>query len=136
MQSKTVSFSLNGMLFEYDEEKNLKNIKKHGISFRSAARVFFDFDRIEFYDEENSKDEDRYDTIGDTSAGNLLSKSAASTTIGNVDTFAAEVNDILYVVYTERYRTETDGNKQEVTRLISARMATNFERGLYYGKQE
>ena len=136
MQSKTVSFSLNGMLFEYDEEKNLKNIKKHGISFRSAARVFFDFDRIEFYDEENSKDEDRYDTIGDTSAGNLLSKSAASTTIGNVDTFAAEVNDILYVVYTERYRTETDGKKQEVTRLISARMATNFERGLYYGKQE
>ena len=136
MQSKTVSFSLNGMLFEYDEEKNLKNIKKHGISFRSAARVFFDFERIEFYDEENSKDEDRYDTIGDTSAGNLLSKSAASTTIGNVDTFAAEVNDILYVVYTERFRTETDGKKQEVTRLISARMATNFERGLYYGKQE
>ena len=136
MPSKTVTFSLNGMLFEYDEEKNLKNIKKHGISFRSAARVFFDFDRIEFYDEENSKDEDRYDTIGDTSAGNLLSKSAASTTIGNVDTFAAEVNDILYVVYTERFRTETDGKKQEVTRLISARMATNFERGLYYGKQE
>ena len=136
MPSKTVTFSLNEMLFEYDEEKNLKNIKKHGISFRSAARVFFDFDRIEFYDEENSKDEDRYDTIGDTSAGNLLSKSAASTTIGNVDTFAAEVNDILYVVYTERFRTETDGKKQEVTRLISARMATNFERGLYYGKQE
>ena len=136
MPSKTATFSLNEMLFEYDEEKNLKNIKKHGISFRSAARVFFDFDRIEFYDEENSKDEDRYDTIGDTSAGNLLSKSAASTTIGNVDTFAAEVNDILYVVYTERFRTETDGKKQEVTRLISARMATNFERGLYYGKQE
>ena len=134
MVHETVSFSLNGMLFEYDEEKNRQNIKKHGISFRSAARVFFDFDRIEFYDEENSKNEDRYDTIGDTSAGTL--QAAASTTIGNVEAFTADVNDILYVVYTERVRVERDGRKQEVTRLISARMATNFERGLYYGKQE
>ena len=62
---RTITFSLNGMLFEYDEEKNLTNIKKHGISFPSAARVFFDYDRIEMYDEENSIDEDRYDTIGD-----------------------------------------------------------------------
>ena len=36
----TVSFELAGMLFEYDEEKNRKNILKHGIDFRSAARVF------------------------------------------------------------------------------------------------
>lgn len=136
MANKTISFSLNGMLFEYDEEKNIKNIKKHGISFRSAARVFFDFDRIEFYDENNSAEEDRYDTIGDTSAGHLFSESASSTTIGNVDSFAADVNDILYVVYTERIRTEISGKKREVTRLISARMATSFERGLYYGKQE
>ena len=136
MSHETVSFSMNGMLFEYDEEKNLRNIKKHGISFRSAARVFFDFDRIEYYDEANSSDEDRYDTIGDTSAGHLLSSSASTTTIGNVDAFATDINDILYVVYTERVRSEFDGRKQEVTRLISARMATSFERGLYYGKQE
>lgn len=136
MADRTVSFSLNGMLFEYDEEKNLKNIRKHGISFRSAARVFFDFDRIEFYDEKNSAEEDRFDTIGDTSAGHLLSNSAESTTIGNIDAFTTDVNDIIYVVYTERIRDEINGKKQEVTRLISARMATNFERGLYYGKQE
>ena len=135
MEHKTVSFSLNGMLFEYDEEKNIQNIRKHGISFRSAARVFFDYDRIEFYDAENSGGEDRYDTIGDTSAGYLLPASAASATIGNVETFAREVHDILYVVYTERTRLEVEGRKQEITRLISARMATNFERGLYYGKQ-
>ena len=135
MANNTVSFSLNGMLFEYDEEKNRTNIKKHGISFRSAARVFFDFDRIEFYDEENSTEEDRYDTIGDNSAGNLLSVSGSSTMIGNVEAFAGEVNDILYVVYTERIRAEINGKKQEVIHLISARMATNFERGLYYGKQ-
>lgn len=133
MPHKTISFSLNGMLFEYDEEKNQQNIRKHGISFRSAARVFFDYDRIEFYDEENSADEDRYDTIGDSSAGYLAS---ASTTIGNVDAFLTDVHDILYVVYTERVHEELNGKKREVTRLISARMATNFERGLYYGKQE
>ena len=55
----TVSFTLGGMKFEYDEEKNRKNIEKHGISFKSAARVFFDYDRIEFYDGEHSESEDR-----------------------------------------------------------------------------
>ena len=38
---------------EYNAEKNKKNIEKHGISFKSAARVFFDYDRIEYYDEES-----------------------------------------------------------------------------------
>lgn len=127
-ESKTVTFVLGGMVFEYDEAKNQANIKKHGISFRSAARVFFDYDRIEMYDEENSQEEDRYDTIGDTSAGN------GSTVIGNVNRVDARINDILFVVYTERYRMEDNGREIEVTRLISARMATNFERGLYYGK--
>ena len=127
-ESKTVTFGLGGMVFEYDEAKNQANIKKHGISFRSAARVFFDYDRIEMYDEENSQEEDRYDTIGDTSAGN------GSTVIGNVNRVDARINDILFVVYTERSRMEDNGREIEVTRLISARMATNFERGLYYGK--
>ena len=36
-----VQFSLNGMIFEYDEEKNRQNIIKHGISFEIAARVFW-----------------------------------------------------------------------------------------------
>ena len=39
-------------------------------------------------------------------------------------------------VYTERVRIEESGTKTDVTRLISARMATEFERGLYYGKNE
>ena len=133
---RTITFSLNGMLFEYDEEKNLTNIKKHGISFPSAARVFFDYDRIEMYDEENSIDEDRYDTIGDTSAGNFYSNPQDGTmVIGNVEPFASNVNDILFVVYTERVLQEANGTETEVTRLISARLATSFEKGLYYGKQ-
>ncbi|MBR1559030.1 MAG: BrnT family toxin [Clostridia bacterium] len=122
------------MEFEYDEAKNQTNIKKHGISFRSAARVFFDYDRIELYDEENSVEEDRYDTIGDTSAGSLVYGN--STVIGNIYQSSDKVNDILFVVYTERRYTRNDGRTVEATRLISARMATNFERGLYYGKYE
>lgn len=124
---RQVRFSLGGMLFEYDEEKNRKNIEKHGISFVTAARIFFDYDRIEMFDEEHSQEEDRYYTIGDTSAGNL-------TVIGNLGGFTDEGNDILFVVYTERETVSEEGEAVEVTRLISARMATNFERGLYYGK--
>ena len=127
IREDTVRFTLGEMLFEYDSEKNRKNIEKHGISFRSAARVFFDYDRIELYDEAHSGDEDRYDTIGDTSAGNL-------TIIGNLlDTH--RVDDILFVVYTERVTIDENEKSREVIRLISARLATNFERGVYYGKR-
>lgn len=44
--------------------------------------------------------------------------------------------DVVFVVYTERFYENKKGETKEVTRLISARMATNFERGLYYGKYE
>ena len=122
----TVRFSLGGLLFEYDEEKNRKNIEKHGISFKTAARVFFDYDRIEMFDDEHSIDEDRYNTIGNTSVGGV-------TVIGTLQE-ESQPYDILFVVYTERETTSEDGKPIEVTRLISARLATNFERGLYYGK--
>lgn len=130
---RIVSFSLGGMNFEYDDIKNAINIKKHGISFKSAARIFFDYDRIEYYDEKHSCEEDRFNTIGDTSAGSILS-SNKETVIGNVNQFIGMVNEILFVVYTERVRIEENGTKTDITRLISARLATDFERGLYYGK--
>ena len=119
----TVDFALGGMLFEYDEEKNRKNIEKHGISFRSAARVFFDYNRIEYFDEAHSLDEDRYNTIGDTSAGFTEAKRV----IG-------DVSELLFVVYTERVRKTASGKAMDVTRIISARLATGFEKGIYYGK--
>lgn len=130
--NRTVSFSLGEMAFEYDEEKNQINIKKHGISFRSAARIFFDYDRIEFFDDAHSDCEARYDTIGDTSAGRITQIGEIS--IGNANQFSVGENEILFVVYTERVRVEENGKKTDVTRLISARLATEFERGLYYGK--
>ena len=125
----TVSFELAGMYFEYDEEKNQKNIRKHGIDFRSAARVFFDYDRIELVDEEHSDVEERYNTIGDTSAANVFER----TIIGTPQSFSTQ-DDVLFVVYTDRIRVFQDGVKVDVTRIISARLATDFERGMYYGK--
>lgn len=130
--SKLVSFSLCGMDFEYDEEKNQKNILKHGIPFKIAARVFFDYERIELYDESHSEDEERYDTIGDTSAGVIAEN--RNSVVGNFDQSIGMVNDILFVVYTERKRMNSNGKLTDVTRIISARLATSFERGLYYGK--
>ncbi|MBP3617293.1 MAG: BrnT family toxin [Lachnospiraceae bacterium] len=128
-------FTLGGISFEYDALENQKNIEKHGISFKSAVRVFWDYDRIEFYDEENSMVEDRYDTIGDLSAGTArLSAVKGETTIGSVSNGLNGKEDVLFVVYTERVRVGGDGMKKDITRLISARYATSFERGLYYGK--
>lgn len=54
------------MTFEWDENKNKINMKKHdGVSFEIASRVFLDDKRIEKYDSLNSTvDEDRYQSIG------------------------------------------------------------------------
>jgi uncharacterized DUF497 family protein len=86
------------LTFEWDEEKNRINQKKHGIGFELAKMVFMDDDRIEIFDEKHSITEKRYNTIG-------------------------MVNDILYVVYTER---------NDRIRIISARRATASERSIYY----
>ena len=55
----------NGILnFEWDEDKNQLNLKKHGIDFETAMLVFNDLHRIEIYDMEHSINEDHYNTIG------------------------------------------------------------------------
>ena len=132
----TVTFVLGGQVFEYDSEKEALNLKKDGISFRAAARVFFDEDYIEEADAQHSDDEQRYNVIGDTSAGNILQPQGERSyaTIGKIDRFAGDVNDILYVVYTERTRKEENGKVLDIIRIISARLANNFERGLYFGQ--
>ena len=123
--SRQVYFSLEGILFQYDEEKNHANIIKHGISFTIAARVFLDQNRIEMYDDEHSHDEDRYNTIGDVTTYVVTEDAGSSVGMGA---------DIIFVVYTERSSRQENGKTVEVIRIISARQATNFERGLYYGK--
>ena len=51
-------------LVEWDDNKNRLNIKKHGISFETAALVFADEERIEYFDRLHSQDEDRYVVLG------------------------------------------------------------------------
>lgn len=45
-----VKAEIEGTLVEWDENKNQLNIRKHGISFQTAALVFADEERIEYLD--------------------------------------------------------------------------------------
>lgn len=52
------------MKITWDKKKDKLNILKHNICFETAARIFLDENRIEFYDDIHSLNEDRYITIG------------------------------------------------------------------------
>jgi uncharacterized DUF497 family protein len=59
-------------IFEWDENKNKMNLAKHGVSFDDAAKAYLDPNRIDFYDEKHSRqNEDRWIFIGAT-AGVVL----------------------------------------------------------------
>lgn len=55
---------IDGCWVEWDDKKAAINKQKHGITFRTAALVFSDPDRLEIFDDFHSDDEDRYITIG------------------------------------------------------------------------
>ena len=97
-----VEYQSNEQTFEWDSDKAALNWQKHTVGFEEAAKVFDDPNRIERFDDEHSDYEDRWITIG-------------------------KVNDILFVVYTERVN---------AIRLISARRATAQERSDYYAGEE
>ncbi len=48
------------MRFEWDDQKALANVKKHGITFGEATEVFYDPNALEIDDPEHSTDEDRF----------------------------------------------------------------------------
>jgi uncharacterized DUF497 family protein len=52
------------MEFEWDEDKNLINISKHGVSFYRAQNAFFDPDRIIHEDITHSGAERRFFCFG------------------------------------------------------------------------
>lgn len=89
------------MEFEWDANKSTLNLRKHGVRFEDAARVFLDPNRIEAFDGREAYGEDRWKTVG-------LVEPA-----------------LLAVVYTVR---EKEG---EIIRLISARKADAHERAQY-----
>lgn len=89
------------MTFEWDEQKNRINQKKHGISFEEAKTVFYDDAAVLFDDPEHSLEEDRFILIG-------MSEKA------NVSTVCP------------CYR-----QSEKIIRIISARKATKKEENVY-----
>ncbi len=59
-------------VFDWDENKNRINQKKHGIDFNEASSVFFDEKAILFDDPEHSDgDEDRFLLLGMSETANV-----------------------------------------------------------------
>lgn len=92
--------------FEWDVAKDKLNRKKHEVSFEEAKSVFYDDFAIQFYDEENSIEEDRFLMLGYSNQSNIL-----------------------IVCHCER-------NLGQSIRIISARKATGSEREYYIGGQQ
>ncbi len=94
---------MKNITFGWDDKKANSNLKKHGVSFEEAQSVFFDDQAIQFWDEKNSKTEDRFLMLG---LSNKLR--------------------ILLVVHCYRENDST-------IRIISARKATKNEMSEYPG---
>lgn len=90
--------------FEWDENKNAINKKKHGLSFEEARTVFYDDNALMISDAKHSEQEDRFLLLGTSFNANLL-------------------------VVCHCYR-ESD----TVVRIISARKATKNEAKQYFEK--
>jgi len=91
------------MKFEWDEKKNIKNIRNHGLSFEEAAFAFSDIDAISVFDDEHSENEERWFTIG-----------------------KIITHGVIVVVHTERIKGD-----YEFIRIISARKAEKYEEKEY-----
>ena len=91
--------------FQWDEQKNQANIKKHGISFEEASSVFYDENAILFDDPDHSTDEDRFLILGISSKLHLC-------------------------IVSHCYR-----DKDKIIRIISARKATRRESESYNNYQ-
>lgn len=91
------------MRFEWNREKELSNISKHGVTFEQASYVFTDPFALSLYDGNHSTDEDRWIMLG-----------------------ASLSESLLLVAHTFR-----DDNGVELVRIISARKATRLEKKIY-----
>ena len=63
---------MNEIYFQWDENKNAVNKKKHGISFEEAKTVFYDEEALLIDDPEHSKDEERFIILGFSNMANML----------------------------------------------------------------
>jgi uncharacterized DUF497 family protein len=60
------------MKYEWDENKAIKNLAKHGVSFDEAKTIFDDPLYVDFYDLDHSEDEERYLIVGESNRRRLL----------------------------------------------------------------
>ena len=60
------------MKFDWDPNKAVRNLQRHGVSFEEAATVFDDILGWTFFDPDHSQDEERFLTIGTSSVGRVL----------------------------------------------------------------
>ena len=58
--------------FEWDETKNIVNIKKHQVSFQEASSVFYDDNALLLEDPEHSVSEERYIILGRSANERIL----------------------------------------------------------------
>jgi uncharacterized protein len=58
--------------FEWDPGKGRQNRRKHRVSFQEAATVFGDPLAVTFHDPDHSVSEQRFITVGMSSAGRVL----------------------------------------------------------------
>ena len=96
-------YLLQNHYFNWNKEKNLANIRKHGIPFKEAATVFLDPYATLIDDDIHSHNEERYIVIGMSKKLNML-------------------------MVCHCYK-----NDSEIIRIISARTATKEEQKLYGG---
>ncbi len=91
------------MRFEWDEEKSISNLQKHGVSFEEAKEVFEDPFHISKLDHRFDYFEERWITLGSTKKDKIL-----------------VVANMFF-----------DENGEEIIRIISARKANQKERKFY-----
>lgn len=87
--------------FEWDEDKNRINQKKHKVSFEEAKTVFYDEHALVIDDPEHSQEEERFIILGMSARANLL-------------------------IVCHCYR-----SSDSIIRIISARKATKTESSFY-----
>lgn len=64
--------SSSGYQFEWDTDKEMQNIKKHGVSFHKAIGIFIDPQIIHLEDVRHSSEEDRYYAVGRIKSGEII----------------------------------------------------------------
>ena len=91
------------MRFEWNEEKSIHNLQKHGVSFEEAKEVFEDPFHISKLDHRFDHFEERWITLGSTKKDKII-----------------VVANLFF-----------DDNGEEIIRIISARKANQKERNFY-----